>query len=218
MYLPNTNSQSGLHRLFRGDGALTSSVTPLLVLPQALSRAVLLVQNISAANMWMETGCARATATITNGAVTSIAITNGGFGFTKPPIVEFAGGGGPVVANSAWNGVGLIGSAPPQGANTQTSPASFLRPAVGAAVLTLGVVTSITILDPGQGYVNKPEIIMANDPLDPFGCADPSAGGGSGQMLVASGGSYYNNGTACPSDAIALFGTSGSKFYAGYML
>ena len=56
MYLANANNQMGQHFAYRADGSLASSVTPLLVLPQALSRAMLNIQNISAAAMWMENG------------------------------------------------------------------------------------------------------------------------------------------------------------------
>lgn len=221
MILPNAAGQPGLHRAFRADGTLSSN--SVLVLPQAMTRCQFMIMNISAAPMYMDHGCARANAVITSGAVTSLTISNGGFGFTIPPLVTFAGGGGQgtgvnqgnagIIANSSWNGRGLLGSPPPSG----TSP-TVARPAVARSVLTSGVVTSFIIDDPGAGYVNPPEVILTNDPRDPFGCADPSVGSGSGVYLAANGGSYYLNGTAMWMDAVALWGTNASKFTCEYML
>lgn len=219
MYQPNTASQNGNHRFFRADGQLAGT-SPQLVLPQGYSRATLIVQNIGAHSMWLEMGCARATATISGGAVTSITMTNKGFGFTRPPIVSFHGGAGQFVIStvSGWNGIGLQGSQGPHGADLLTTPASYFRAAKGTAVLVNGVVNSITITNPGAGYVNPPEIVLTNDPNDPFGCADPSTNSGSGILLSATGGAYSFSGVACPTDAVALFGTTNDFFTCGYML
>jgi hypothetical protein len=210
MFLHNSGNQQGLHRSFRADGALVSSVTPLLVLPQALSRSSMLVMNIAATPMYLEHGCARANATITAGVVTALTVLNGGFGFTRPPTVQFLGGDNTYVASSSWNGRGLPGADAPSG------PSS--RPAMAHAVLTGGVVTSLVIDDPGAGYVNPPEVLMTNDAMDPFGCADPSLGAGSGILLVPGGGSMYINGTTCYTDQVALWGTNAAKFTCEYML
>src|SRR4051812_9237914 len=136
---------------------------------------MLLVQNTSQAPMWMDHGPCRARATITAGAVTSLTITNAGFGYTVPPIVELIGGAAPIVT-STWNGYGQIGYPNPAGftSATATVPAIYSRPAKVRAVLTLGVLTSFVIDDPGAGYINAPMVVMYNAPNDPFGCADPS--------------------------------------------
>ena len=223
MYLPNAAGQSGVHRAFRADGSLTSSVLPQLILPQALSRCQLMIMNTSAAGMFMEHGPPRANATITAGVVTAVTVLNGGFNFTLPPTVQFLGGAGQgtgvlqgyadFIANSSWNGRGLIGSVSPTGTSAVTA-----RPAVARAVLTANAVTSIVIDDGGAGYINPPEVLLINDPRDPFGCANPATGGGSGLILAPSGGSYYLNHTAMWTDAIALFGTAGSTFFCEYMI
>lgn len=217
MYLPNAANQKSLHKSFRADGTLTNS-SAQLILPRALSRAMLMVMNCSSNAMYLEHGPARALATITNGTVTSVAISNAGFNYTYAPIVEFVGGYGNFLASSTWNGLGLIGSDSPQGLNVQglSVRPTHARIAKGRAVLSGGAVASITIDDLGSGYINPPEILMTNDPRDPFGCAVPVAG--TSIILNASGGAYYINGTACHTDQIALIGTSGNAFAVEYML
>lgn len=219
MYLPNTASQSGFHPSFRADGSISSGSAGQLVLPRGLSRAMIMVMNISTAAMYLEHGCARAHATISAGAVNTVVMDNVGFNFTIPPIVQFAGGFGPIVPGpSGWTGRGLIGSASPSGFNLTGATAITNRPAAGTAVLSGGTVASITIIDGGAGYVNPPEIILTNHPDDPFGCADPSVGSGSGILLGGSGGFYYINGSALWTDAVAIYcATTTSKFTVEYM-
>jgi len=220
MYLPNSGGQSGQHRSYRADGTI-GNTSPKLILPEGTSRAFLSVQNIGTNPIYLEHGCARATATITNGAVTSIAVLNGGFGFTRPPIVQFKGGGSgsgnllaPLTASN-WDGRGQIDRWPqPSGTVISgTNTPTYNQAAQGVAVLTSGVVTSITILSGGSGYTNPPEIVLTNDPNDPFGCADPSKNSGSGAYLFGSGGTYFLNGTFCHTDAIALYCPAGSATY-----
>lgn len=219
MYLPGSGNQPGTHRAYRADGAL-STTAPKLILPQATSRTYLRIVNVGSAVMWVENGCARATATISGGVVTGFTILNGGFAFTRPPIVLLKGGGGPVVAAptaAAWDGRGQIDQwAVPTGANTTVTPATYNQPAQAHAVLTSGVVSSIVIDNPGRGYVNPPEVSLANDPLDPFGCADPSAGSGSGIQLAATGGAYELNGTFCHTNAIAVYAATATSFFVEY--
>lgn len=219
MFLPNAAHQTGLHRSYRADGTLTNS-SAQLVLPVAPSRSMLMIMNCSSNAMYLEHGPARATATITSGTVTSVAIANAGFNYTYPPIVEFVGGYGDsaFVASSTWNGLGLIGSPAPNGIRVQGLSAGPIhaRVAKGLAVLSGGAVASITITDLGSGYINPPEILLTNDPRDPFGCAVPVAG--TSIILNASGGAYYINGSACHTDQIALIGTSGNAFAVEYML
>ena len=212
--LLNSGYQNGTFRAYRADGTLASSA-PKLVIPQAISRSFLSFQNIGANPIYMEHGCARATATLTAGVVTSLSILNGGFGFVLPPRVQFKGGGGPTAAitASAWDGRGQIDNWPtPSGFNTLVTPPVISRPAQATAVLTSGVVTSFIISDGGAGYTNPPDVLLTNDPLDPFGCADPSHSSGSG-AYIASGGTYFLNGTFCHTDAIAVYAAAGSGTY-----
>jgi hypothetical protein len=219
MHLLNSLNQQMTDRSYRFDGTLTNT-SPRLVLPQALSRSFLSFQNTSPNVMWLEHGGARAIATISSGVVTGFTILNPGFGYVLPPVVQFKGGGGQFSAAltaSAWDGRGQIDFWPtPSGQNLLVTPPIVFRPALATAILTNGVVTGFNISDGGAGYTNPPEVLLVNAPGDPYGCADPSNGSGSGVELV-SGGTYFLNGTFCHTDAIALYtGTASSKYYGEY--
>jgi hypothetical protein len=141
MYLPQSQSQGGLHRAFRADGTITTGGTAQLILPVAGSRCMLMIMNTSSGAMFMEHGPIRATATISGGSVTSCTITNAGFGYTNAPSIEFSGGGNSYVASSSWNGLGLIGSNSPRGLATQgdiSSNVTYNRPAKAHFVMSGG--------------------------------------------------------------------------------
>jgi len=215
MHLLNSLYQNGPDRAYRADGTLVNT-SPKLVMPQATSRSFISFQNTGTNPIYLEHGCARATATIGGGVVTALTILNAGFGFIKAPAVQFKGGGGQylaALAASGWDGRGQIDNWPtPAGVNTLVTPPIYSRPAKAVAILTSGVVTSFLIQDGGAGYINPPEVLLTNDPLDPFGSADPSIGGGSG-AYVASGGTYFLNGTFAHTDTIALYAAAGSATY-----
>ena len=205
MYLVGAKSQTKLDPLYDASGTITTGGTPQLIRPMVPSCSHFIIQNLSLTTaMYVEIGSARATATITNGAITSIAVTNGGFGFTYPPIVRFAGGGyGTDSRNLGLNQPG--GDGP-------TSAIKAGRGAVAHAVLTSGVVTSIVIDDPGTGYVKAPYVFLTNSTLDPYGCASPFYSSTvSGIYLGASGGAYYVNGTCCPTDAVSIYCSASSQ-------
>jgi hypothetical protein len=188
--------------MYDASGTITTGGTAQLILPERKTTSLILLQNISDTAMYVEFGSARATATLTSGVVTSISVTNGGFGFTKPPIVQFLGGG-------AGNGGPSLGCGEP----SYPSPAN---PAKGTAVLVAGAVSSITIDNGGSGYKIAPYVLITNSVDDPFGCATPSAT--SGYELTASGGPLQLNGTACTTDPIAIFcATTGKAFLAKWM-
>lgn len=217
MNLLNSGMQGGTFRAYRADGTL-GNTSPKLILPQATSRSMLSIQNVGTATMFLDHGCARAKAAITNGVVTGLTILNPGFGFVRAPLVQFKGGGGPIVtalAASGWDGRGQIENWPtPNGVNTIASPAVYFQPAAAIAIINgSGVLTGFTIQNGGAGYVNPPEVLLLNDPADPFGCADPSYNSGSGFILYAAG-AYFLNGTFCHTDAIALYASGGSATYA----
>ena len=77
-----------------------------------------------------------ANATIDNGQVDTITVTNEGFGYTSAPLLVF--------------------SAPPNGGSTAT----------GTAVLSGDKVVSITITSPGSGYIQVPTITIDPSPDD----------------------------------------------------
>jgi len=208
MQLIGAGNQAKHLPLYYADGTVTTGGTAQLILPQTPSRSFLMLQNLSAGPLWFEFGSARATATITNGAITSISVTNGGFNFTKPPVVRFAGGG--YSGNTAFLGLNQPGG---DGPNSSIVTGRVAR---AHAVLTGSAVSSIVIDDPGAGYVIAPYVFIANSPLDPYGCAAPSAT--SGMLLTAQSAPYVLNGTSCFTDSVAVYGaTTGQAFLARWM-
>ena len=208
MQLIGAGNQAKFIPLYCADGSIAAGGTAQLVLPQTPSRALLKLQNLSAGPLWFEFGSARATATITSGAVTSISVTNGGFNFTRPPIVLFSGGG--YQGNTSFLGLNQPGG---EGPNSSIVAG---RVAKAHAVLTGSAVSSIVIDDPGAGYAIAPYVFIANDRLDPYGCAAPSAT--SGMLLSSNSAPYILNGTSCFTDAVAAFGaTTGQNFLCRWM-
>ena len=201
MKLVGSGGQHVSHYMYDASGAVTTGGTAQLILPKAQARSFLMIENTSAGNLLFEFDGARATATLTSGAVSSTSITNAGFGYVKAPIVRFWGGGGPVGV-PAYGGVGMPGEFAPQ------------IPATGIAVLSGATVGSITITNPGVGYLTAPYVQLINSDLDPVGCAVPSATVG---LLLAANGSFTFNGTYCPTGTVSVFGAStGQAFVCKY--
>lgn len=202
MRLPGATGQATEGEyLFDASGTISSGSAAQLLLPKARRRSSLIIQNLHAsATMYVEFGGARATATLTSGAITSITITNGGFGYNMIPVVEFLGG----AYDSSYQTTPAVStnSLPDYPAPTGT----LYRRAKGHAVLTTGVVTSIVIDDPGAGYAYPPYIFIKNQASDPFGCANPFySSTASGIELIAPGGSLTQNGTITTTDQCAIY-------------
>lgn len=201
----STGQYTGSEYLFDASGTISSGGTAQLLLPKALSRSSLIIQNISDTNMFIEIGGARATASLSSGTVASCSVANAGMGFSRPPSVVFLGGGYrnqnqitptfSLVGLPDWPSPSLVaqahcvmsGSAPNQ------------------------TVSSIVIDNPGAGYAYPPYVWLVNDPNDPYGCAVSSAT--SGIELISSGGSYTSNGTICCTDQISIFCATSSKAF-----
>lgn len=207
MLLPGARGQQQRDLLYDFSGTITTGGTPQLLLPERKSTSFLFIQNISNYQMFIKFGSAKATASLTNGVVTSVTVTDGGFGFTLPPTVQFLGGGG-----IGWNYSDgrNVGSTAPQ----SISPNNF---ATGVAVLAsaspLGgsKVNSITVLNGGAKYLQAPYVFIANNFNDPMGCGTASAT--SGVSLAAVTGSWTQNGTMCSTDPISIYcATSGAPF------
>lgn len=204
--------------LFDFSGTITLGGTAQRIIRVAQSRSYLLLQNIAATDiLYFEFGSARASATVTSGAISACTVTNGGFGFTYPPLIEFIGGGSG--GSTQQLGSGQPGYPAPgwSGGGGMPSVAGD-RPAQAHCVLTAGVVTSIVIDDPGAGYVTAPHVFIRNSPLDPMGCANPFFGSvPSGIQLLPSGSAVYES-SSCPTDQIAVYGaTTGSAFTGKYL-
>lgn len=208
MRLVGSGEQAVMTPGFRADGSITAGGTPQLVLPAFAPRSSLIIQNVSDTEMWFEFGAARAHATLSSGVVSSVTVDNGGFNYTLPPKVTFLGGG--YNGNTAFLGLGIPSQSSPAG----PYPAGA-KPAVAHATLSTGAVSAITVDDGGSGYAIAPYVFLSN-PLDPYGCADPSAGSGSGLRLLP-GQAYTWNGTVTPTDAVAVYcASTGKKFICMY--
>lgn len=217
MYLPGSSGQQVRFPLFDASGLIATGGTPQLLLPEAKSRSFLYIQNLDATHdLYVEFGGARATATISAGKLTGFTITNAGFGYTLPPIVELLGGGNG--GNNTFLGVGGPGYPAPGDASQAAArfvDMSSQSPAKAHALLTTGAVTSFEIESAGGGYVAAPMVFMRNNTRDPFGAAIPSAT--SGVWLPAGGSNLYMNGTICPTDAVAIFGaTTNTRYICKY--
>jgi hypothetical protein len=201
--------------LHYADGTITTGGTPQLVLPQHQSRSYLLIQNLSAGSLWFEFGSARATCTISGGAVNSVTVTNSGFNFTDPPVVRFFGGGN--AGNSSYLGLNQPGGEAPNSSLTTGSPA------FAQATLSGGSVNAINLIEGptggpkgGAGYVIAPNVFLFDSDLDPYGCATPSAT--SGLLLTSGSAPYIFNSLNCPTDSVAVYGaTTAQAFVCRWM-
>lgn len=191
-------------RLYDASGTIATGGTAQLVLPFAKVRTSLIIENLSDTNMFLEFGSGRATATLTSGVVSSVAVTNAGFGFSRPPKVYFLGG--------AWDSQSPIPTSTVRGNPCGAAPSNVAQATCvmsgSAPNMTIG---SITIDNPGSGYVFPPYVLLVNDLLDPFGCAAPSAT--VGLLLLSSGGSYTSNGSLCTTDQISIFCSGTGKAF-----
>lgn len=219
MQLPSTRGQQVRDHFYDASGTITTGGQPQLVLPEHRSRSFLYFQNLSAVDMYLEFGAARATATLTSGKITSFSVTNAGFGYTQPPIVRLIGGGNS--NNPAFLAVGAPGYPSPGDpsdviALNRYTDLSAQRPGEAHAVLTGAAVSSIVIDNPGSGYQLAPLVFLENTLRDPYGAAIPSAT--SGIWIPAGSGSLYMNGTTCPTDQMAVFcATTSSAFCCKFM-
>ena len=221
MKLVGAGSQQARHFMFDASGTITTGGTAQLVLPDAVERSHFAFTNNSAANLFVEFGGARATATLTGGVVTGFTITNSGFGYTKPPLVRIMGGGAPQgifaapgspvgVSTQIGANTGFLGSTIPQPG--WPSPPNAAR---AHATLSGGSVNGFVIDNAGSGYLYAPLVMLINSDLDPNGAATPANGTG---IIVVPGGSIYYNGTVCPTTPVSVWGaTTGQQFCCKYM-
>lgn len=216
--IPGTGQQQTPYRLYSADGRVAVGGTPQLILPAQPARLMLTIQNVSANDMWVEFGPARAHATVSGGGVATVVdntvgLDNVGFNYTYVPFVRVLGGAGAYVTPTSWPGA--VGQELWQ--STPSGPTG--RPATITAALSGGSISGFTINDAGIGYTNAPELYLENDPRDPFGCADPSLGGGTGLLLKAGGASVSFDGTACPTVQIAVYcATTNAQYLCRYMV
>ena len=208
MKLLGSGGQQRRDSLFDASGTITTGGTAQLLLPQSKARSYLLIVNNSSGLLMVQIGILPAVATISGGKVaSSITVNDVGFGFNLPPIVEFLGGG-----NS--------NDPPSYGATAPDWPAPA-APASGIAIMAASAInglkiSSITLNNPGSGYLAAPYVQVRADRTDPTGVGLPSAT--AGIPLLSQGSNYYSNGTTCPTDAVAIWGaTTGQAFTCKWM-
>lgn len=203
--LQGIRGQTYHDRLFDASGTITSGGTAQLVLPEAKMRSSLIIENISDTDMLIEIGAARATATISSGAVNAVSVSNAGMGYSLAPTVKFIGGAYP-------GGITTSLTLALPGDPSWPSPQHVARAhCVMTGTAPNMTIASIAIDDAGSGYQYPPYVLLTNNILDPFGAAVPSAA--VGILLKAAGGSYTSNGTFCTTDQISIFCASSSKAF-----
>jgi len=175
-------------------------------LPVSAQKSVLSglwVGDISVTNVSSQvTNSAKATATVTNGVVTSVAIKGtGGFGYTTPPVVTIAPPVTQVTATAtALRSGGLIVSITPviSGSGYVVAPTVTVAPpttgttATATAVIRGGAVSSITVVTSGSGYTANPVITLSAPPQGTPATATAAVAGGSVTgVTITAGGSGY---------------------------
>lgn len=202
MYLPGARGQQQIDDYYDYSGTITTGGVAQLALPQRKSCSFLLVANVSTGILQIQIGVQRAIATISGGAVTGVTVPDAGFGFTKPPAILFGGGGN---ANDPVTSGGTMPDWP--------SPYNVAQaaPIMGTSSISGQTIASIALITGGAGYLSAPYVHILADRSDPTGVGIASAT--AGIPLQASGGSYYVNGTACPSTAISIWGATTGQAY-----
>lgn len=142
---------------------------------------------------------ATATATVSNGVITGVTITNQGSGYSSsnPPAITFSGTG---AAGTGAAAVAVIGSkvsglqVTAGGSGYVTAPTVALvggggRDAAARAFITNGVVTSLQVTNPGTGYTSAPTVVFSGG--SGSGAQAQSLIGGVSSIVVSGQGSGY---------------------------
>lgn len=209
--LQGIRGQTYHERFFDASGTITTGGTAQLILSRAQMRSSLYIENLSANDMYIEFGPARATATLSSGTVNAVSVSNAGFGYSLPPTVRFIGGAYP--GNILTPALTLT---LPGDASWPSPPHPAKAHCVMSGSGSSKTVGSIVIDDPGAGYQYPPYVLLTNDQFDLFGCAVPSVGVG---VLLKTGGAFNFNGSVCPTEAVSVFcATTSSAFMCKYTL
>jgi hypothetical protein len=199
MRIPGTASQQRRDVVYDASGTITTGGTAQLVLPVRRSCSYLVLQNNSSGALFFGFGSGRATATITSGAVTSCSVTNAGFGFSRPPILQFMGGFG-IAPGVGWT------------VPTWPSPPSTAKAhCVMTGSAPNQTIASITVDSGGAGYVAAPYVWLFNDDLDPNGAFVPSSG--VGVQLLSNGSSMTWEDTVVTTDQVSVWGATTAQAF-----
>ncbi len=202
MILIGARQQTTIDSYFDASGTITTGGTAQLLLPQRKSCSHLVVSNVSTVAMQIQFGVAPAKAVLTNGVVTSVTVSDAGFGFQCAPDVFFFGGGN----NGDLTSYGATMPGWPPPANVAVGNA-----VMGTSSIAGLRINSIALSNGGSGYSAPPFVQVVPSRRDPTGVGLASSS--LGIPLQANGGSYYINGTSCPTEAISIWcGTTGAAF------
>ena len=138
-----------------------------------------------------------------NGAVSGIAITNPGSGYTFAPAVSFSGG---VAVTGVAVGSGGSGYSI---STVVTFSGGGGTGAAGIAVVSGGVVTDVTIVNPGYGYSSAPTVTITDSLGGSGATATATIGGGAAATAYISTGSgaTATASIGAPATAVAQIGT-----------
>lgn len=198
----NTRQQTYLDDALDFSGTIAAGGTAQLILPQQPGRSWLSITNVDATDvLYIGVGPAKATATVTAGAISAITVNNVGVGYTVAPQVRILGG----IINGDYK-------TSPGSTNSAGVP---LPGQVATAVATIagGVVTGITVTNPGSGYLVAPLIYLENPwPQLGGGAYAPSTNNGIGIPVNTT---YQFTGSLwVPGSAVAIIGaTTGDQFH-----
>lgn len=202
MKLVGVRGQQQIDDYYDASGTIATGGTAQLLLAQRKSCSSFFIQNLSSGALYLQFGLQPATATLTSGVVTSVAVNDAGFGFNAPPNVFFWGGGN---ANDPAS----------YGATMQGWP-SPKHPAQGVAVMATSAISgqkvnSISVTDGGSGYLVAPYVFVQALRTDPTGVGIPSAT--AGILVPANGGAFQIVDITCPTTAVAIFGATTGQAY-----
>jgi uncharacterized repeat protein (TIGR01451 family) len=146
------------------------------------------------------TGGTSATASLTNGGVSSIAVVTAGSGYTSAPEVFLTGGGGTGATATAIISGGVVTGFTITNAGTGYTSAPTVSFAGGggspSAVPTVsgGVVTGYTLTSGGSGYTTAPTVIISTNGSGSGATATATISGGAiTAVSTGAGGTGYTN-------------------------
>ena len=139
--------------------------------------------------------------------MTSVAVSDAGFGLTAAPTVTPLGGAVSGGGVPGWPSPGSLG---PNNVLYSGSPA-IITANTSASGLGGLQIASFTVVSGGSGYASAPFVSITAQGTDPTGVGIASAT--AGIPVLANGGSYYNNGPSCPTTAISVWGATTNQAY-----
>jgi uncharacterized repeat protein (TIGR01451 family) len=145
------------------------------------------------------TGGTSATATVTSGAVSSIAVNTAGSGYTSAPQVIISGGGGNGATATATLSGATVGSITVINGGSGYTSAPTVSFAGGGSPSALPIVsgnsiTSFRLTSGGSGYTTAPTVVIAtNGPGSGASATANISGGAVTSLTLGGGGTAYTN-------------------------